>query len=203
MLVPLSLESKDEFSKHALYSTKPENNSCMNTLLSQRLDMTSMMRRAKPAFRSQNNTLAWGGHPHIHWNKSTVSAWASCAPLRQRQSIALAWTSHPPLHQRESIVLAWAPRPHLLQSRRIISNTISGSMSLFSYWILKTILRRRYLFLRCHMPKTLVLACHGSTGPWVRVSVLFEVQLQRSQGDQLLVNVQALDAVLRPVFQGS
>jgi len=50
MLVPLSPESEDESDKHALYFTKPENNSCMNTLFSQRLNMTSMMRRAKPAF---------------------------------------------------------------------------------------------------------------------------------------------------------
>ncbi len=43
--------------------------------------------------------------------------------------------------------------------------------------------------------------CHGSTGPWVRVS-MFRGLLQRSQGDQLLVNVQALNMDYALSFKG-
>ena len=43
--------------------------------------------------------------------------------------------------------------------------------------------------------------CHGSTGPWVQVSV-FRGLLERSQGDQLLVNVQALNVDCALSFKG-
>ena len=44
--------------------------------------------------------------------------------------------------------------------------------------------------------------CHGSTGPWVRVFGVFEVYSSRSQGDQLLVYVQALNMECALSFKG-
>src|SRR6266576_5736384 len=44
-------------------------------------------------------------------------------------------------------------------------------------------------------------SCHGSTGPWVWVS-MFQGLLQRSQGDQLLVDVQALNVDCALSFKG-
>ncbi len=93
MHVPLFPESEDKSSKHTLYSTRPENDFCMNTPFSQRLDTTLEGWLHSPRHWSQNTILAWGGHPPLHWNESTILAWASRPPLHQRESTILAWAS--------------------------------------------------------------------------------------------------------------